>query len=83
MDVLIHDLGKYPFQNFSDDLEVIDTQIKAAPCQGCFKCWTQNAGYRVYADAFQHSGAAVLTGRRRKSGQRWGQGGRADDEMIR
>lgn len=59
MNVVIHDLGEYFFQNLGDDLEVINTKVKAAPCQGCFKCWTKNAGYCVYADAFQHSGAAV------------------------
>lgn len=59
MNILIHDLGEYPFQNLKDDYEIVNTNVKAAPCQGCFKCWTKNAGYCVYADALQHSGAAV------------------------
>lgn len=59
MNILIHDLGKYDFQNLKNDFKIINTDIKAAPCQGCFKCWTKNSGYCVYADAFQHSGAAV------------------------
>lgn len=33
--------------------------MQAAPCQGCFQCWTKNAGYCVYADSLQHSGAAI------------------------
>lgn len=59
MNILIHDLEENSFQNLGDDFEIVNTNIKAAPCQGCFQCWTKNAGYCVYADAFQHSGAAV------------------------
>lgn len=62
MNILIHDLGDLPesaFPNLGEDFEIVNANIKAAPCQGCFKCWTKNAGYCVYADAFQHSGAAV------------------------
>lgn len=59
MNVLIHDLGEYPFLDLGDDFVLIDASVKAAPCQGCFQCWTKNAGYCVYPDAFQHSGAAV------------------------
>lgn len=59
MNLLIHDLGDHSFQNLGNDFEIVNTNIKAAPCQGCFQCWTKNAGYCVYADAFQHSGAAV------------------------
>lgn len=39
--------------------QIINTNVQAVPCQGCFQCWTKNAGYCIYADAFQHSGAAV------------------------
>lgn len=59
MNILIHDLEKPPFQNLGNDFEVIHTNVKATPCQGCFQCWTKNAGYCVYADAFQHSGAML------------------------
>lgn len=59
MNILIHDLEEQPFQNLGNDFEIINTNVKAAPCQGCFQCWTKNAGYCVYADAFQHSGAMV------------------------
>lgn len=59
MNILIHDLEKYPFQDLGDNFKIINTNVKAVPCQGCFKCWTKNAGYCVYADAFQHSGAAM------------------------
>lgn len=57
MNILIHDLREYSFQNLEDNFKIIDTNVKAAPCQGCFQCWTRNAGYCVYADVFQHSGA--------------------------
>lgn len=59
MNILIHDLRDYFFQNPDDDFEIINTNVQAVPCQGCFQCWTKNAGYCIYADAFQHSGAAV------------------------
>lgn len=59
MKLLIHDLPEALFQDLGDDFEIIDTNVRAIPCQGCFKCWTKNAGYCVYADALQHSGAAV------------------------
>lgn len=59
MNILIHDLKEYPFRNFEGDYEILNANVKAAPCQGCFKCWTKNAGYCIYADALQHSGAAV------------------------
>lgn len=59
MNLLIHDLKEYSFQNLDDDFEIINTNVKAVPCQGCFQCWTRNAGYCVYADVFQHSGALI------------------------
>ncbi len=59
MKVLLHDLGEDFFRDLGGDFEVINADVAAAPCQGCFRCWTQNPGYCVYADAFQHSGAAV------------------------
>lgn len=59
MNVLIHDLGEYPLWDLGDRFEVINANVKAAPCQGCFRCWTKNAGHCVYRDAFQHIGAAV------------------------
>lgn len=59
MNLLIHDLEKCPFQNLGNDFEIINTNVKAAPCQGCFQCWTRNAGYCIYADKFQHSGAMI------------------------
>lgn len=59
MNLLIHDLEKCPFQNLRNDFEIINTNVKAAPCQGCFQCWTRNAGYCIYADKFQHSGAVI------------------------
>ena len=33
--------------------------VKRYHVKGCFKYWTKNAGYCVYSDIFQHSGAAV------------------------
>jgi len=57
VNILIHDLGGYPFRDLENDFKIVDTNVKAAPCQGCFQCWTKNAGYCVYADVFQHSGA--------------------------
>lgn len=59
MNILIHDLQEENFPDLADGFEMINANVKAAPCQGCFKCWTKNAGYCVYADAFQHGGAAV------------------------
>lgn len=59
MNILIHDLGEDFPQGLDVGYEIINAAVKAAPCQGCFQCWTKNAGYCVYADAFQHSGAAV------------------------
>lgn len=57
MKLLIHDLPENPFKNLSSDFTVISADDRAVPCQGCFKCWTKNAGYCVYADRLQHSGA--------------------------
>lgn len=57
MKILIHDLPDTPFRDLAEDFTVIGAPDKAAPCQGCFKCWTKNAGYCVYADSLQHSGA--------------------------
>ena len=59
MKLLVHDLAENPFPDLGDDFEIISTREKAAPCQGCFGCWTKNAGYCVYADSLQHSGAAA------------------------
>lgn len=59
MNILIHDLEEYTFRNLGNDYEIFNANVKAVPCQGCFKCWTKNAGYCIYADALQHSGAAV------------------------
>lgn len=59
MKLLVHDLSENYFQNLKDSFEIICTGNKGIPCQGCFKCWTKNAGYCIYADKFQHSGAAV------------------------
>lgn len=59
MKILVHDLSENFFDNLKDSFEIISTDNKAVPCQGCFKCWTKNAGYCVYADKLQHSGAAV------------------------
>lgn len=59
MKLLIHDLSEDYFHHMNDDFVIINAVGKAASCQGCFKCWTKNAGYCVYADKFQHSGAAV------------------------
>lgn len=57
MRILVHDLPASPFKNIGSDLKMIGASGKAAPCQGCFGCWTKNAGYCVYQDALQHSGA--------------------------
>lgn len=59
MKVLIHDLGEHPLPDLGDDFTVIPADVPAAPCRGCFRCWTQNPGYCIYADAFRHGGAAV------------------------
>lgn len=59
MKILIHDLEENPFQNLDEDFEIINTRVRAAPCQGCFQCWTKHAGYCVYGDSLQHSGAAI------------------------
>lgn len=61
MKLLIHDLpeGTSPFPDLAGDFTVISTHMEAAPCQGCFRCWTKDPGYCVYADALQHSGAAL------------------------
>ena len=59
MNILIHDLEEDPFRNPEDNFKIIPVNVKVAPCQGCFQCWTKNAGYCVYEDAFQHSGAVV------------------------
>lgn len=63
MKLLIHDLPDTPFRDLTEDFTVIGAPDKAAPCQGCFKCWTKNAGYCVYADSLQHSDALAGTGR--------------------
>ena len=57
MKLLIHDLPDTPFRDLAENFTVIGAPDKAAPCQGCFKCWTKNAGYCVYADSLQHCGA--------------------------
>lgn len=57
MKLLIHDLPDTSFGDLAEDFTVISAPDKAAPCQGCFKCWTKNAGYCVYADSLQHCGA--------------------------
>lgn len=59
MNILIHDLEKAPFGDLGEDFAVIDANEKAAPCQGCFQCWTKNPGCCVYADPFQHAGAVL------------------------
>lgn len=59
MQILIHDLKENPFQDLENEFEIIDTRMKAVFCQGCFQCWTKNAGYCIYADSLQHSGAAI------------------------
>lgn len=59
MQLLIHDLPENPFPDPDNDFEIIRAEMRAAPCQGCFQCWTKNAGYCIYADCLQHSGAAI------------------------
>ena len=59
MNLLIHDLGEHAFPEPDGDFTVINTAVPAAPCRGCFQCWTKNPGYCVYGDAFQHGGAAM------------------------
>lgn len=57
MAIIIHDLGEGAFSDAGADVAVVNAAVAAAPCQGCFKCWTKNAGFCIYADAFQHGGA--------------------------
>lgn len=60
MNILIHDVPGNPFEKYTADFEIVNAaDVSAVPCQGCFQCWTKNAGFCVYADAFQHSGAAA------------------------
>ncbi len=59
MQILIHDLPEPCFRNLSGEFQIIDAARKAAPCQGCFQCWTKNAGYCAIADELQHSGAII------------------------
>jgi len=59
MRLLVHDLPADFFSGEADGFTVVAAGEKALPCQGCFRCWTENPGYCVYADAYQHGGAAV------------------------
>jgi len=58
MRLLIHDLpaGVVEGMNPADTLTV-DANGKAAPCQGCFRCWLKNPGYCFMKDRLQHAGA--------------------------
>lgn len=59
MRILIHDLPENPFGELPNDFRVISADGRAVPCQGCFKCWTKNAGFCVYDDALCHSGSVL------------------------
>jgi multimeric flavodoxin WrbA len=61
--IVIHDLYDELFYTlaFKDEIIEVNAKNKAAPCQGCFKCWRKNAGYCVTKDSLQHIGAAIGT----------------------
>ncbi len=63
MHIVIHDLCEELFYSltFKDEIIEINEKNKAAPCQGCFKCWLKNAGYCVIYDSLKHIGAAIGT----------------------
>lgn len=61
MQVIIHDLDDDTFGSlqFTGKPVVINANDKAAPCQGCFKCWLKNAGYCFISDNLQHVGGII------------------------
>ncbi len=57
MNLLLHDMKDVTFElPETEEWKVICTDVKAVPCQGCFKCWLKNNGYCIYKDAFAYSG---------------------------
>lgn len=62
--VIIHDLPQKEANNLfsclGDDYIVIDANIKAVKCIGCFKCWLKTPGICGFADKLEKVGQMVL-----------------------
>lgn len=60
--MIIHDLTGDELSQLIPETEkylIIDANIKAAHCKGCFGCWLKTPGKCVFKDRFQNIGAAM------------------------
>ena len=58
---LPHDLADNMFASFEDDCIVVDANVKAAKCIGCFNCWLKTPGICRFSDKLQNVGQLVLS----------------------
>lgn len=61
---LPHDLAANIFDSLGDDYIIIDANMKAAKCIGCFKCWLKNPGVCAFADKLENVGQLVLSSKK-------------------
>ena len=61
---LPQDLAAKTFGGLGDDYLVIDCNLKAAKCTGCFKCWLKTPGICGFADKLENIGQLVLTSKK-------------------
>jgi multimeric flavodoxin WrbA len=60
--LIIHDLNfeqaQYLFYDLND-AEILSSHKKAAPCVGCYRCWTKTPGSCVYHDGIEDIGRKI------------------------
>ncbi|MEA4852766.1 MAG: flavodoxin family protein [Christensenella sp.] len=61
---LPHNLATAMFEFLSDDYIIIDANIKAAKCIGCFECWLKNPGVCTFADELENVGQLVFSSKK-------------------
>ena len=63
--IIIHDLPHHIasklFNSLDDEYVVIDANMNAAKCIGCFRCWLKNPGFCTFADKLENVGQLVLS----------------------
>ena len=69
MNLLLHDIKDGTFTGAEltepDSWKIINTNVNAVPCRGCFDCWLKNKGYCFYKDIFRCAGRELATAEHR------------------
>ena len=66
--IIIHDLPQAVanalFSSLDSDYIVIDANMKAAKCIGCFNCWLKIPGFCIFRDKLENVGQLVLSSKK-------------------